>query len=291
VLEARAQDSDAMTHEELQSLLATGPLSKKRDAILALAAPCVRLSTNRARLESLSLGQSRLGGAPDVPEDLAWPHWNGEPQSFIGQFNLGDVPSIPGLPLPSDGALLFFYTARQDTWGFDPKDRGSFGVTYVSSGRPLRRPNQVPDVPNEGRFQCCSVTFHEDLSLPPWESQPIERLGLNDAEQDAYFELLEESVGLAHQLGGYPDQVQGDMTAELELVTNGLYTGDASGWADPRAKDLKEGRDTWQLLFQAASDEEAGMMWGDVGYVYYWIKRDALDARAFDQAWMILQCS
>jgi uncharacterized protein YwqG len=46
----------------------------------------------------------------------------------------------------------------------------------------------------------------------------------------------------------------------------------------------------WRLLLQVPSADAAGMMWGDVGCLYYWIRQDDLAARRFDRSWMILQC-
>jgi hypothetical protein len=31
--------------------------------------------------------------------------------------------------------------------------------------------------------------------------------------------------------------------------------------------------------------------WGDVGRIYYWIREQDLRSRAFDAAWLILQCT
>jgi uncharacterized protein YwqG len=42
---------------------------------------------------------------------------------------------------------------------------------------------------------------------------------------------------------------------------------------------------------QIDTDDDGGMMWGDCGRLYFWITDDALQRRAFDECWMILQCS
>jgi len=53
---------------------------------------------------------------------------------------------------------------------------------------------------------------------------------------------------------------------ECQLVTNGLYLGDLSGYKDPRRKELEPGADDWTLLIQIDSDDKAKMMWGDGGH-------------------------
>lgn len=45
------------------------------------------------------------------------------------------------------------------------------------------------------------------------------------------------------------------------------------------------------MLLQLDSDEEnAELMWGDSGCVYFWIRKQDLAARRFDRCWAILQC-
>lgn len=59
-------------------------------------------------------------------------------------------------------------------------------------------------------------------------------------------------------------------------------------WADPR---LAEETNHWLLLAQIDSEEQAGMMWGDCGALYWLIRRDDLIARRFDRTVFTMQCS
>ena len=63
------------------------------------------------------------------------------------------------------------------------------------------------------------------------------------------------------EIGVYP-KAEIQMELECELVTNGLYVGDPSGYNDPRAKELEKNVNDWTLLLQVDSDhEKTGMMW------------------------------
>lgn len=81
------------------------------------------------------------------------------------------------------------------------------------------------------------------------------------------------------------------MDLECQLVSHGLYCGDASGYQATRAKELEAGRQDWILLLQLDTDDDAGMMWGDGGMLYFWIRKEDLERSRFDRCWMILQCS
>src|SRR5262249_60909044 len=69
-------------------------LARVADAILAIAQPCILLTTERTDESALAVGASKLGGIPDLPPSLPWPEWNGGPLSFVAQLRACEaVPS------------------------------------------------------------------------------------------------------------------------------------------------------------------------------------------------------
>jgi uncharacterized protein YwqG len=97
-----------------------------------------------------------------------------------------------------------------------------------------------------------------------------------------------------HRLLGHPDPVQGDMQRECQLASNGINCGGREHLSDPRTPSLHEGAGDWRLLLQIDSidstESDTGMMWGDLGRLYYWIREEDLRVRAWDLAWLVLQC-
>ncbi|MCH6259111.1 hypothetical protein MLD52_21320, partial [Puniceicoccaceae bacterium K14] len=50
-----------------------------------------------------------------------------------------------------------------------------------------------------------------------------------------------------HQMFGYCSPVQNaEMDVECQLASNGLYLGDATGYNDPRAPELKKNAHDWK---------------------------------------------
>ncbi len=283
-----------MNSEELTVACIDAGLAARAEQIVEASRPCVELIPKRVPLAQLSLGASRLGGVPDLPDGFRWPSWRDGPLSFIAQIDLADLVAHPASTgLPRSGHLLFFYDAQQQTWGFDPADRESWHVSFVPEGN-LHRSEPPENLPEDARFPACAVSLRDALTLPPAESAAFESLGFSENEREAYFNLLdglfEDEQGASSWLLGHPDPIQGDMQTECALVTGGLYTGDESGWNDPRRPELEKDAPSWRLLLQVGSEDEANMMWGDAGHLYFWLHERDLAARAFDRAWMILQC-
>jgi len=253
-----------------------------------MARPALRLVTSES-----DGSRSKLGGLPNLPSELEWPSWRGTPLAFLAQIDLSELPQ-PGTieDLPSEGSLYFFYHPEQETWGFDPNDRGSWRVLY-SRDRPTT-PGRIPPTGLSGD----SVIQEQFVEFLPIRSVPdTERLDLSPGaiSEDAYEEL--EDLKNApfqgqpkHQMGGYPDPVQNDtMELESQLASNGVYCG-GPDWNDPRIESLEGGAGEWKLLLQLDTDEDADMMWGDAGMLYFWIRTEDLRRRDFSNVWMILQC-
>jgi uncharacterized protein YwqG len=140
-------------------------------------------------------------------------------------------------------------------------------------------------------FQAVGLRPQRELTFAPWESFDVESLGMSREQRFAYADLFDNGETTVHRLLGHPDPVQGDMQLECQLVTNGLYCGDSTGYQDPRAKTLRGGASEWWLLLQIDSEDQASMMWGDVGRIYYWINQSDLLSRDWELSWLILQCS
>ena len=277
----------ATFHQRLQA----AGLGRFADSLVQLVRPSVRLVADPA-VSAADPAASRLGGAPDLPASTAWPRNEDVPLSFIAQVNLVGISAYDAEGvLPSDGLLSFFYDAvTQGAWGFDPADHGSAAVIYSPSGV-VTEPRVPPaDLAEDGVFQTVGLRPQAELTFAPWESFDVASLSMSRDEVFAYADLFDSEDATIHRLLGHPDPVQGDMQVECQLVTNGLHCGDSTGYQDPRAKELRAGAAEWRLLLQIDSQDEAGMMWGDVGRIYYWIRHSDLLRRDWDLSWLVLQC-
>jgi uncharacterized protein YwqG len=266
---------------------APADLSRHREVLDALRKPAVHL------LASSERGFSRLGGAPTLPAGFEWPTWKGRPLSFLCQLDLSAASATATAGgLPPSGSIHVFYDPEQSTWGFDPKDRGSWRVYYFD-----RLENAVvvpaPASPSAEAYTEVPLTFRPVLTYPDWQDDRVAALNMSDAESDVYAELCEGVFDGAprHYLLGHPSPVQdNDMDLQCQLVTHGLYCGDSSGYQAPERPALEPGRRDWIQLLQLDSDDRANMMWGDGGSLYFWITKTALARRDFSNVWMVLQC-
>lgn len=221
------------------------------------------------------------------------------PLTFIAQIRLSDVaPYDTEKVLPETGMLYFFYDTDYQPWGYDPGDRGGWSVLYYDGDLSvLKRTPQPEGAPRNVQFSACRLSFSSEVTWPSWQSPLLEDLGMSKDEIDLYGEIVTEEfpetaeveLELSRMLG-HADEVQSDMLEECQLVSNGLNMGGSVVNDPEKVESLKPYAKQWRLLLQVGSTDDAGMMWGDSGRIYYWIKEGDLKARDFSNTWVMLQC-
>ncbi|WP_310144155.1 YwqG family protein [Paenibacillus amylolyticus] len=273
-------------------------LKEYSNAIANWIFPTAQLFLNRISDYDITLGRSKVGGTPDLPEDLEWPRWKEYDMTFISQINLADCPQQ--LSLPRQGLLSFFYAVKPMYVDMDfYNDPSTCRVFYFSPERlnKLKRRNAPSSLTESEKMKPNEVIFEANLSVPASESAYLESLGLgwngNIADFEKYWRLFLPSwntKGCINRLIGHPDPIQGDMQVRCELIYG------PSKWIEDnnpesRVKVIQSAL-KWRLLLQIDSEEEkTGMMWGDVGRIYYWIHEDDLANLRFERVICIMQCT
>ncbi|SFC49932.1 Uncharacterized protein YwqG [Flexibacter flexilis DSM 6793] len=229
---------------------------------------------------STSATQSKFGGVPYLPVDAAYPtNAEGQPLAFVAQINLEEMPALPDWP--SKGILLFFIDSKDNLLGlnFDNRtDQNGFKILYFNeieqdSGKLLATlPADAPVfVEKESR-----ITFEQKEAPVSTGDCHFEQLigesiydfvdkfeDPDEAEQQ-YKDLAQQA---GHKLGGYPDFAQEDPRYESEESAE------------------------YVLLFQADTDGNIGLMWGDMGVANFFIKPEDLKAANFTGVYYNWDCA
>lgn len=268
---AEIAERDLTMLQAIDALIDLNDLSPRRDVIVSLLDREIFMRSHAADEADFALGQTRIGGLPDLPESWSYPTFDGKALAFLAQVNLVEIPAqIHHDPLPAAGILYFFsvFGWQKEDGDLHPDldweragEPGFSQVLYYDGATPLLRRREQPD--DKKVFKAVAVDFVEVFSIPrgsdyardpvlenlDWDEDEFERL------TDLYFDfsfVLERRFGSTpdHKLLGYADPIQATLTS-----------------ADTR------------LLCQIDSDyHNAGgdMMWGDGGTIYFIIGRDDL---------------
>jgi uncharacterized protein YwqG len=216
------------------------------------------------------------------------------PLAFLGQVNLEELArSVPLQGWPTGGSLAFFY-GDSAIPGNATADQGHCRVIYVPEEAALFLTDYPTALNEELRYPKLHATFHLEWTLPyePLDEASNPLFRRNPDYRDLLGTLMSWSTPpnqAPHRCAGYPQQIQGPMEHECQLIAERTDWTKYRGFnADQRAQLRKRGED-WQLLIQFASDKRLKWMWSDVGLVYFWARRQDIAELNFDEVLAILQ--
>lgn len=229
--------------------------------------PRVVVGTNTKRVPSI--GDSKIGGYPDLPEGILWPTWNRKKLQFLAQLNMSDVSkTVVGKNFPDRGTLLFFYD--NCSWGEKKKDSNkAWRILY----------NDAPKKDLIRRVGVVGVRIYLERAVnlrDYWE--PSCRIFESKEECNefvahlrrlAYFHeykrvVLKSDYNCANFIGGKPSM----MNTTEDYYDNGLCEN--------------------YLLLQIGSDENTEMNWVDGGYLHFYVSPDDFESLRFDRSFFRL---
>lgn len=227
----------------------------------------------------LPTGCSKYGGRPDVADDFQWPHDNsGYPLSLLLQIDCADLAFLDreGL-LPTSGHLYFFYELSE--MRRDGK-KNSVRVIYNDKPSSQLHPLDYPvNLDKHYQLQECRLQFSQRTSFPCPEEvghlihkrvKTIDNIELEVATDRLEEKYCPESEGIGNMLG-YAFLIEKPIVKDLSDHVLLLQLDSSEYWEE-------DDKTPHELQF------------GNGGCIYFYIKREDLLARRFDNIKFALQC-
>ncbi|MFF2890183.1 YwqG family protein [Paenibacillus sp. NPDC057967] len=261
----------------------------------------IRLS--KQELESYEqVGNSRIGGDPDLPADMEWPiDEDGTPMTFLAQLRLSEIAvHDESSLLPKDGMLLFFVGIDEPAYHIEHK------VLFLTEEQLHSATHRLSpeDTTLEDDFTGYQVMGRASIEPPNYGYSDSEQLEDDEHDYDQYeeltFDLTDNNSGDLAVMFGYPATQHGDCEYEAALA---LLTGEEYNYSESKAleritvhmngdqtKAEQEVRDTL-LLLALDSDRDVGFCWWDAGELQFYIRKEDLLAGNFTRTYCSLYSS
>ena len=247
------------------------------------AKPCLTLIPDFNKTPAIT--DSKLGGLPYWPANMAYPECDGQKMSLLAQINFSEIEE--NNLLPNEGILQFFIAANSlCTYGVNFKNptlQESFKIIYHSS---IEEPVTI-DVPRLEESENSPLHIEVALNIEP----ALSFININDPEFNNIYKSVETE--LFHN--DNPCEIfqffnNEEMCAiEQALMFSPTPGHQITGWpkfveGDPRNEEQQEQFNT--LLLQLGSqftDNGELLMWGDMGIAQFFIPQEGLIQCDFSQ--------
>lgn len=220
---------------------------------------------------------SKFGGTPYWPHDMVYPMTpEGKPLTLLAQIRFDEIIE-PLEGYPTTGMLQFFIY-NDDLYGMDFDEltnQNTFRVVFHEhvDEDPASWLGNIPQSDDEYFLvnEECSLTFKLCEEIMPMSDYrfnlafSLEEICSEEELDDVAEEFWREHSGMGHKLGGYPYFTQ---------------------W-DPREGSIYE---DYELLLQLDTDNNVGIMWGDVGVGNFFIRPEDLRKRDFSKVLYTWDC-
>ena len=171
---------------------------------------------------------------------------------FIAQINCKEIKPLDKENIfPTDGILYFFL----DPSRLADKTKDSVKILYFQVIHNLGINTSILSLPN---VQSGKLQFFEGVSLPQYDTDVVKNM-LKDYEIDGYFKATNREQ--SHKMGGYPDTITQDFLFDKDKI----------------------------LLLQLDSDQNNGLLWGNMGRLYIFADRQSVLSCTFDKIYSYIQ--
>jgi len=264
-----------------------------KEELAKLVRSGIILDVDKQNSAERKIGESRIGGIPDLPEGITWPYSGELPLAFVAQINLNEIPMFQDrMLLPQQGMLYFFYEPTQNFNSEVLRPGHSFFTVKFFEQPGTLTPKLLPDeLEKRWRFPSWKITFQIKDTYPSPSagfSDPVfEALSLLE-DPFAVWDIIREDLPFGPQILGHPDPVQGSLEKSCEYERVGEM------YPEKKFPELGEiakvGYQDWLLLLQVHSDFKLGIDWQyDMASIYFMIRRQDLLKRDFSQTWFAYQ--
>lgn len=284
-----------MNEAEYRELIREYKLTGVEEYLLSNTRPVITLET-KVPEDYTQTGNSRVAGDPDLPAGFTWPLTAaGVPMTFIAQLNMQEISRHDTQQLLPAAGMLYFFMGDDE-----PANNIAHKIFYIADNTGLQRTAAPGEtiLEEDGPFVGYQLMAGASLTPPNFAYADYNRF--SEEELNSLIKLTAELNPGLGQLWGYANGQHGDdeLEAAMYLVAKQSYDYSA---AKARKKLLDHFNGDEQkvtdalkdilMLLQLNTDYDIGFSWWDAGCIHFFIQKDDLLNKRFDNTYLSLYSS
>ncbi len=269
-----------------------------KEKLIKMIRPTVGIRTKSSDDKNVKVGNSKIGGKPDLPKDFEWPKSDDKSMLFCAQYNLSELAKFDKENvLPKKGFFYIFLGLDQEWNEFNGVNQ-PFKFIFSETENIIRTefPN---DLEENQTFKTAEIEYFQFYTIPDDENYKL--FEFEKKYEDFYFyfyqptdeyliEELYEDSNKMHQILGHDRSIQSSVVYEFASKELGLYLAESSEHKK-RWNDILELSKTYELLLQLDCDDSNTDLskYGGSGTYYFGLSKTDLEKKNFDDIKMSFQ--
>lgn len=272
--------------------------NEDKEELIKMIKSTVGIKTKSSDDKNLKIGQSKIGGKPDLPKDFEWPRANEKPMLFCAQYNLSEITRFDKEnELPKKGFFYIFLSLNEE-WNEFNGIKQPFKFIFSKSENLIR--TEFPNDINENQtFKTAVIEYFEYYTIPHWQNYKLFEFDKKYNDFNFYFiepiefymieELYQDSDNM-HQILGHDRSIQSSVVYDFASKELGLYGAESSEY-QKRWNDILELSKTYELLLQLdCYDSNTDLTkFGGSGTYYFGLSKTDLENMNFKNIKMSFQ--
>ncbi|MCG8860090.1 DUF1963 domain-containing protein [Tenacibaculum finnmarkense] len=264
--------------------------------ILDLIKPTIGIKTKSKDDNQIGIGNSKIGGNPDLPKDFKWPKFENKYLTFCAQYNLSELNKYDlQNKLPKNGMLYAFVFIDKDYPGFMNKE-SSYKLIYLENTENIERIEFPKEYFLEGKFKSAQIEYFEYYTLPDDENYKIEKYESKYEDFNYFYETVTEFIDNLtnqetdnfHQILGEDRSVQSSVV--FDFATKKLKIKTIEDYESKKAEIEKISKKYRILLQLDCNDRNSDLSrFGGSMVIYFGIEPEDLKKNNIENVIMAFQ--
>lgn len=261
-----------------------------RERLIRLIKPTIGVVTRNLHSEvEMKVGNSKIGGSPDLPKSIDWPSINGIPLVFCAQYNLAEITKFDREKVLPKKGMIYVFVSINEEWNEFSFESDKAKIFYIEDVTDIERKEFPVLLIEERKIKQAEICYFETYTIPDDENfklfyfkEKYEHFSDNSYQEIQNFlndndYHLEDNL---HQILGEDRSVQSSVV--YDFASNELKIHRLEEYTE-RKNEILELSKNYRLLIQLdCSDFNTDLSrFGGSGVFYIGIREDNLLKKDF----------
>ena len=193
-----------------------------KEKIIKLIKPAIGISTKKLQSDNLKIGNSKIGGKPDLPKNISWPKLNDSHLVFCAQYNVSELEKFDVENLLPKKGIFHIFIGINEEWNEFSMKQNDTKIFFTENTENLERKEYPTSFNLERMVEPAEIEYFESITIPDDENYKL--FYFNDKYEDFYFHFYQDTEEyIAEELNSFTDNMHQILGEDRSVQSSVVY--------------------------------------------------------------------